>query len=55
MDDADTRKRELRAIKDACTDLGCKEATVITLRQEEVIELEDITVSVVRARDWLLE
>ena len=55
MDEADTRKRELRAIKDACTDLGCKEATVITLQQEEVIEMEDITVSVVRARDWLLE
>ncbi|MBR4631560.1 MAG: ATP-binding protein [Treponema sp.] len=54
LSDEDTRKRELRAIKEACTELKCTNATVITLREEEMISLEKCKVNVVKAVDWVL-
>ena len=55
LTDEATRKRELRAIKEACGELACRSATIITLRQEELLELDSISVRVVRASEWLLE
>ncbi|MBQ9538680.1 MAG: ATP-binding protein [Treponema sp.] len=54
LSDEETRKRELRAVKEACLELECKSAKIITLRQDECVELDGITVSVVKADDWLM-
>ena len=52
--DEDTKKRELRAISDACTELKCKQATLVTLYDEGTFSLKDCTVKIVRAVDFLL-
>ena len=54
LSDEDTKKRELRAISEACTELKCKQATVVTLYDEGTFSLKDCTVKIVRAVDWLL-
>ena len=54
LSDEDTKKRELRAISEACTELKCKQATVVTLYDEGTFSLKDCTVKILRAVDWLL-
>ena len=55
IDNDDTKKREFRAIREACTELVCTSATIITLYQEEHLELDTLTIQRVKASDWLLE
>lgn len=54
LNDQDTKKREFRAITEACQELKCTEATVITLQEEDVIQLENCKVNVVKAVNWVL-
>ena len=52
----DTRKREFRAIKEACNELNCSNAKVIVLNQpSEQIAVDNITIYIFNAVDWLTE
>lgn len=55
LSDAATRARELRALESAMPDFGLKRATLVTLREEDVIEVGKGKVSVVPAWRWLLD
>lgn len=56
LSDDDTKKREFRAIKEACNELNCTKACIIVLNQEsETVQLDTVTVNVVNAVDWLIE
>ncbi|MCB9683194.1 MAG: ATP-binding protein [Alphaproteobacteria bacterium] len=55
LSDEDTRRRELRALEAAMAELGIAAATLVTLREEEVVRLPTGTVRVVPAWRWLLE
>ena len=52
----DTRKREFRAIKEACNELNCSNAKVIVLNQpSEQITVDNITIYIFNAVEWLTE
>jgi len=50
-----TRERELRALSEAMTETGCRQATVVTLNDRESVELTAGAVRVVPAWEWALE
>jgi hypothetical protein len=54
LEDEDTKNRELRAIKEACIELQCQRATVVTLQQTETIHAENCEIMIVKAVDWLV-
>ena len=54
MSDEDTRKRELRAIKEASAELRCTKATIVTLQEEGKILIETCEVRIVKAVDWMM-
>jgi predicted AAA+ superfamily ATPase len=53
--DPATRDRELRTLAEAMDELGLREASIVTLFEQETIELASGTVRVVPAWRWLLE
>lgn len=53
--DPATRKRELNALGEAMEELGSTAATIVTRTEEERIEREGRTITVVPAWKWLLE
>lgn len=56
LSDVDTKKREFRAIKEACNEINCTRACIIVLNQEsETVQFDTVTVNVVNAVDWLTE
>lgn len=55
LTDADTRKRELRAIEAACKELGCDSATVVTMHESDTVQLDGCTARLVCAADWTRE
>lgn len=55
LTDPDTKKRELRAIQAACTELGCTTATLITEDAEDTVRTDECTIRIVRAVDWVRE
>ena len=55
LSDERTRKRELRAIAEACAELTCECATIITLYDEDTISLETCKVRAIKVVDWLVE
>ena len=52
--DAPTRVRELRALNEAMTELGRRDATIVTLYERDTVEVGAGTVEVVPAWRWLL-
>lgn len=52
--DPKTRERELRALAEAMVELGCPEATIVTLEQEERIETQAGVVQVEPLWSWAL-
>lgn len=56
LSDSDTRKREFRAIKEACKELHCPKAAIIVPNQKtEKIQIDDITIEVINAVEWLTD
>ena len=53
--DGATRKRELTALYEAIAELDCTTATIVTRNEEETIEKDGRTVTVVPAWKWLLK
>ena len=52
----DTKKREYRAIKEACNELKCSNATLIVMNQKsESIQMDNVTIDIVNAVEWLTE
>lgn len=54
LEDADTRKRELRALTEAMQELDLKEGWIISRDHNEVIHQGDMTIHVLAAPQWLL-
>lgn len=50
--DPATRRREIAAVHEAMAELGCRTATIVTLTEEEVVEVPAGIVRVVPAREW---
>lgn len=55
LSDSGTRERELRALSEALGEQRLREATIVTLNDEETISLGARTVRVVPAWRWILE
>ena len=55
LSDAGTRSRELRALADVMAGEGLRNATMVTLHEEEVVRVGAGEVRVVPAWRWLLE
>lgn len=54
LSDARTRKREVRALVQACRECGLNNGTIVTLRQEELIQEEGVSIRVIPAWRWFL-
>ena len=55
LEDPATRQRELRALAEGLTETACERATLVTLREEGAVEVEDREVRIVPAWRWFLE
>lgn len=54
LSDARTRKREVQALVQACRECGLNSGTIVTLRQEELIQEEGVSIRVIPAWKWFL-
>lgn len=54
MDDDATREREMRALREAMSELGLREATIVTLHEEREERVPEGTIHVTSAWRWLL-
>ena len=52
LEDPATRKREIGALVEAMTELGCSAATIVTLTDEERVETDAGQIRIVPARQW---
>jgi len=55
LSDNETRNRELKALKQAMAELKVKEATLITMDQEETAEFDNKKINIIPAWRWMLE
>ncbi len=55
LEDPTTRQRELRALEEGMRETSCERATLVTLREEDSVEIAGRTVRIVPAWRWLLE
>ena len=55
LEDPATRQRELRALAEGLAETACERATLVTLREEGAVEVEDREVRIVPAWRWFLE
>lgn len=54
LDDARTREREVQALARACDECGLDRGTVVTLREEDQLQVNGIAIGVVPAWKWAL-
>jgi len=54
ISDTSTREREMRALREGMEELGVRTSTLVTMNDDEVVEVESGTISVVPAWRWLL-
>lgn len=50
-----TRNREIRGLKNAAKKLNCNNLTLITFEEQKTIDIEDFTINVIPATEWLLD
>jgi len=54
MTETETRQRELRALSEAMRECDLDQATIVTLNQEETLEMEDGQIRIIPASLWAL-
>ena len=52
LDDEGTRRRELGALAEAMSELGCRSATLVSLAEDELIDVDAGRIRVLPAREW---
>ena len=55
IEDQRTRDRELKALKQAMKELNIKQASLITMQDEEVVEFDNKKINIVPVWYWMLE
>lgn len=54
LDDARTREREVQALARACDECGLGKGTIVTLREEDQLQVDGVAIDVVPAWKWTL-